>query len=236
MLKWNKQSHPVKSKKRRKLRSIIILCEKSSTSQIGFYSISISTLNTLLQCFHRAIDEIAIHKNFQFKFFYKKAFPWQYDKVKRKFLYAHQLFFPKNKMILVHHVLNFFHVTLKQEINLTLPYNVVFFLKRKKKNTCIYHYQNLDDMIYMIYSSWAIEQNILKLVILGYLFPFYPHKNPKIKILKTEKICWRYHHFTQITIIWCAVPEIWSETGKSFCHFGPLFTLSAPWQPRKSKF
>ena len=61
-----------------------------------------------------------------------------------------------------------------------------------------YHYQNLDDMIYMIYSSWNIEQNVLKLVILGHLLPFYPHKNPKIKILKNEKICWRYHHFTHV--------------------------------------
>ena len=41
----------------------------------------------------------------------------------------------------------------------------------------------------MIYSSWDIEQNILKLVILGHFLPFYLHKNPKIKILKNEKIC-----------------------------------------------
>ena len=27
---------------------------------------------------------------------------------------------------------------------------------------------------------------------------FYPHKNPKIKVLKNEKICWRYHHFTHV--------------------------------------
>ena len=74
-------------------------------------------------------------------------------------------------------------------------YNVVLKKIIIKKNTCRYHYQNLDDMIY---SSWDIEQNILKLVILGHLLPFYPHKNPKIKILKNEKICWRYHHFTHV--------------------------------------
>ena len=53
-------SHQIQSKKvkRRRLKSVIILCQKSSTSQIGFYSIQISTLNTL--SFHRAIDEIAI--------------------------------------------------------------------------------------------------------------------------------------------------------------------------------
>ena len=31
----------------------------------------------------------------------------------------------------------------------------------------------------MIYSSWDIEQNIVKLVILGLFLPFYPPKNPK---------------------------------------------------------
>ena len=42
-------------------------------------------------------------------------------------------------------------------------------------------------MIYMIYSSWDIEQKILKLVILGHLLPFNPHKNPKTKIWKMKK-------------------------------------------------
>ena len=39
----------------------------------------------------------------------------------------------------------------------------------------------------MIYSSWDIEQNILKLVILGHFLPFYPIQTPKIKILKMKK-------------------------------------------------
>ena len=72
------------------------------------------------------------------------------------------------------------------------------FKKNRKKNTCRYHYQNLDDMISMIYSSLDIEQNILKLVILGHLLPFYAYKNPKIKILKNESISWRYHYFTNV--------------------------------------
>ena len=50
----------------------------------------------------------------------------------------------------------------------------------------------------MIYSSSDIEQNILKLVILDHFLPFYPLKKPKIKILKNEKVCWRYHHFTHV--------------------------------------
>ena len=48
----------------------------------------------------------------------------------------------------------------------------------------------------MIYSSPDIEQNILKLVILGHFLSFSPLKTPKIKILKKEKNCWRYPHFT----------------------------------------
>ena len=77
-----------------------------------------------------------------------------------------------------------------------LIFTKLHFLKKNiKKNTCRYHYQNLDDMIY---SSWDIEQNILKLVILGHFLPFIPLKTPKINILKNEKICWRYHHSTNV--------------------------------------
>ena len=83
----------------------------------------------------------------------------------------------KNKIILI------FIVTLQ-------------FFKKIKKNICRYNYQNLDDVIY---SSWDIKQNILTLVILGCFLPFLTSlKTPKIKILKNEKICWRYHHFTNV--------------------------------------
>ena len=50
----------------------------------------------------------------------------------------------------------------------------------------------------MIYSSWDIEQNVLKLVILGLFLSFYPLKSQKIKIFKNEKICRRYHHFIHV--------------------------------------
>ena len=39
----------------------------------------------------------------------------------------------------------------------------------------------------------------------------------------------------KITIIWYMVPEIQSEADRNFCHFGPFFALSPPWQPGKSK-
>ena len=54
-------------------------------------------------------------------------------------------------------------------------YNVAFFKNNIKKNTCRYHYQNLNDMIY---SSWDKEQNKLKLVILGHVLPFILLKAP----------------------------------------------------------
>ena len=64
-------------------------------------------------------------------------------------------------------------------------YNIAPFLKTKE-NTYRYYYQKLNDMIY---SSWDIDQNLLKLVTLGYFVPFYPLKNQKIIILKYKKIC-----------------------------------------------
>ena len=48
--------------------------------------------------------------------------------------------------------------------------------EKNEKNTCRYHYQNLDDMIY---SSWEKEQNKLKLLILGHFLNFYPPTNLK---------------------------------------------------------
>ena len=49
----------------------------------------------------------------------------------------------------------------------------------------------------MIYSSWDIEQSILKLVILDRFLPFYHPKIRKNQNFENEKICWRHHHFTK---------------------------------------
>ena len=92
----------------------------------------------------------------------------------------------------------------------------------------------------MIYSSSDIQQNIMKLVILGHFLPFYPNKNPKNQKFEKWKNLLEISSFhtcvPKIMIIWCTVPEIQSETGRIFCHFGSFFALSPPWQPRKSKF
>ena len=107
----------------------------------------------------------------------------------------------------------------------------MFYLKKIKKNTCRYHYQNLDDMIY---SSWDIEQNILKLVILGHFLPFYPPKNPQNQNFEKWKI------LLEISSFYTCVPKIshmihgsWDmECDRQnvlllwtvFCPFTPLWT------------
>ena len=94
-------------------------------------------------------------------------------------------------------------------------YNVasLFPKKRKrKKRTCRYHYQNLDDIIY---SSWDMEHKILKLVVLGHFLSFYSLKNPKNQNFEKWKNLLEISFYTsapQMTITWCIVPEIWSVT------------------------
>ena len=85
----------------------------------------------------------------------------------------------------------------------------------------------------MINNSWDIEQNILKLVILGNLCPFTPPpKNlQKSKFWKVKKFPGDIiilHCVPKITIIWCMVPEIWSEADRIFCHSELLFAFYLP--------
>ena len=110
----------------------------------------------------------------------------------------------------------------------SFDYRMLHFSKKIKKNTCRYHYQNLYDIIY---SFSDIEQSILKLVILGNFLPFYPPKNPKNQNFEKWKNLLEISFYTcvaKITIIWCMVPEIQSETDKIFCHFGSFFALLRP--------
>ena len=95
----------------------------------------------------------------------------------------------------------------------------------------------------MISNSWDIEQNILKLVILGNLCPFTPPpKNlQKSKFWKMKKFPGDIiilHCVPKITIIWCMVPEIWSEADRIFCHSGLLFAfyLPPPMDPENQNF
>ena len=51
---------------------------------------------------------------------------------------------------------------------------------------------------HMMYGSWDMEHDTEYFVIFECFCPFTRLTNRKIKILKTEKNTWRYHHFTQV--------------------------------------
>ena len=121
------------------------------------------------------------------------------------------------KQIIIKKLLNWAN---KKQNDFIIYKVALFWLKKIKKNTCRYHD--------MIYSSWDIEQNILKLVILGHFFPFYPFKNPKnqnfVKWKNLLEISSFYTCVPKITFIWCTVPEIRSETD-NFLSFSAIFYL-----------
>ena len=116
-------------------------------------------------------------------------------------------------------------------------------LQLKKKNNkekqlqislfYILHTKTLNDMIY---NSWGIEQDRLKLLILGH---FYPPKNQK-DILKKWKNCWRYHHFTHVYQKSQSYNAWFLKYGvrqtSSFVILGHCFALLPHKQSPKSKF
>ena len=110
-----------------------------------------------------------------------------------------------------------------------------FFKKNKEKHLSI----SLSKSRWYDLQFLDVEQNKLKLLILGHFLPLYPPKNLKNQNFEKWKILLEISSFytcvQKITIIWCTVPEIWSETDNIFCHFGPFFALLPP-PPKKSKF
>ena len=64
----------------------------------------------------------------------------------------------------------------KKYFNIFNIYKVVLFLKDKEKNQDIILFYTCvpNILLIMIYSSWDIEFDRLKLVIMGLLLPFYP--------------------------------------------------------------
>ena len=56
--------------------------------------------------------------------------------------------------------------------------------KERKKNTCGYHHQNLDDMIYKLLRCRAKHAEIDHL---GHFLPFNPPKNPKNQNFEKRK-------------------------------------------------
>ena len=134
------------------------------------------------------------------------------DELEKQIFIKKQLSGPiKNKITLIFIMLHFFKKNKEKHLEILLFH------------TCT---KNLNDMIY---SSWDIKRNKLKLVILGHFLLLYPTKNQKIKILKKWKkmleILSFYICAPKITFIWCMVSEIRSPTDIIFCHFGPFFAL-----------
>ena len=117
-------------------------------------------------------------------------------------------------------------------------YNVALLKKKIKKNTYRYHYQNLDDMIYI---SWDIEHNILKLVVLGHFLLFHHLKYSKNQNFGKWKNLLEISSFctcvTKITIMRFIVPEIRSETDWIFVILGHFlsFYLSNNAEKKKKK-
>ena len=104
-----------------------------------------------------------------------------------------------------------------------------FSKKYKEKHLYISSKSQWYDLQFLIYRAKHTEIGTFRSIL-----PFYNLKTPKIKILKCEKICWGYHHFTnvaKITVIWCMAPKIQGETDRIFCHFRPFFALLPPPRP-----
>ena len=87
-------------------------------------------------------------------------------------------------------------------------WNVLFINSKEKTpgNIFILHLctKNLDDMIY---SSWDIKNDGLKLIILGHFLPFYALKNPENQNFEKMK-----NNYQKLQPYWCIVPEIWCKT------------------------
>ena len=118
---------------------------------------------------------------------------------------------------------------------------MLYFLKKSRKTPGIIiilplSNQNLDDMIY---SSWDIECEGLKLVILGYFSPFILPENPKNQNFEKMKksngdiiilhVCTKNHNHMMF--------DSWDREwdGWNFCDFGPFFALSPPLTTQKIK-
>ena len=99
----------------------------------------------------------------------------------------------------------------------------------------------------LLYDVWFLRYRVRQtefFAILGHFLPFYhlpppPPIIPKFKILKKEYVWWYYPFIHTCDNKWRSYgiqfPK-YQVQKTNFCHFGPFFALSAPWQPRKSKF
>ena len=115
-----------------------------------------------------------------------------------------------------------FHRTLLATVGI-LIFTMLYLLKQiKKENSWKYHYLTpvyqkswWYDIQFLRYKAWQTQ--------IGHLLTFYPPKNEKSETWILWEISSIYTCVQKITIIWCMVPDIQSETDRIFCHFRPFF-------------
>ena len=86
---------------------------------------------------------------------------------------------------------------------------------------------------HMMYGSCDMEHEGQNFLSFWTIFcTFTPLITQKVKTLKKLKkhleILSLYTCVPWMTITWCMVPEIWSVTDRTFCHFGPFFPFNPP--------
>ena len=86
---------------------------------------------------------------------------------------------------------------------------------------------------HMIHSSWDMKRDRQNFLSFWTVFlPFHPPDNPKNqnfeKMKNNLEILSFYTCVTQMKIIRCMVPEMWSMADIIFCHFGLFFAILPP--------
>ena len=101
-----------------------------------------------------------------------------------------------------------------------------------KKNTWRYYYFIYVHHKWQSYDVWFLTYRVWQtefFVILDRFLPFYPPMDQgNQNFQKNRKKHLKIHHLTNMTVVWCMVPQIWSAMDRIFCHFGPFFALLPP--------
>ena len=107
------------------------------------------------------------------------------------------------------------------------------FWKNEKNTWRYYHFTNINDS-HMMYGSSDMECTDRIFSFFKNVFcPFIPLSTQKSKFWKTEKIVWRYHHFTHLSHKWQSYDVWllryrvqWTEFFVTLYHFLPFYPLT----------
>ena len=116
-----------------------------------------------------------------------------------------------------------------------------FYTPKKSKNQNFEKWKNFLEILsfytvyqksqsFMMYGSWDRVRETELFVILDHFLPLYPPNNLKNQNFGKMEISFSTS-ILKLTIIWCMVTEIQSETDRMFHHFGPFFALLSPFPP-----